>query len=103
MESTEREIDELEDPENWDLDTAQIQPPVKNPQAVISVAFTRDELDQVAFATRQRGVSLTAFVKNASMDASSTARAGSHNRANAGNGININDSQPVQSHARLKD
>ncbi len=67
MDSTAREIEGLEDPENWDVDAIQIQPPVKHPGAVVSVEFNRSEFDQIAAAARQRGVSLTKFVRDAAL------------------------------------
>jgi hypothetical protein len=103
MDSTAREIDELEDPENWDFDTAQIQPPVENPQAVVSVTFTRSEIGRVATAARSRGMSLTEFVKDASLHAASSSVEVDSDTHAAGNSVTINGSEPFQSQARLKD
>jgi hypothetical protein len=100
MNSTEKEIDELEDPENWDFDAIQIQPPVKDPTAVVSVKLNRDEFDLVATAARRRGMSVTEFIKVAALRISASSDSGSNAHSEAGNGLSFDASESAQSHPR---
>lgn len=104
MNSRSRDLEELEDPENWDFDNVQIHPPVKNPRAVVSVEFNRDELDQIAITARRLGMSLTTFVREAALRCSAPADADSHNHLSpAKRSVSRSDSETIQSPHGIKD
>jgi hypothetical protein len=69
----ERELQELQDPVTWEADTDDRRPPVKSPRAVVSVAFSRDDLEQVASAARESGMRTSEFIRNAALAAATPA------------------------------
>lgn len=94
MNLTEREFEELEDPENWDFDAVQIQPPVKDPKAVVSMELNRSEFNRVAAAARRRGLPLAEFIRQAALQLSASDQTSSHNGPDAaGNGITVGESE----------
>lgn len=72
MDATARDFEDLEDPENWDFDNVQIQPPVKNPRAIVSVPLNRSELSQIATAARRCGVPLSEYIRDAALQRSAS-------------------------------
>jgi hypothetical protein len=62
----EQELRELQDPETWD--EGEMRPPVASPRAIMAVPFNVDDLELVAQAARQRGVSPIAFMHEAAVE-----------------------------------
>jgi predicted flap endonuclease-1-like 5' DNA nuclease len=63
MNAQPRSTDEFDSVEEWDFDSAQIQPPVENPRALVSVAFNPDEFDLLATEARQRHITVPEFIR----------------------------------------
>ena len=68
---SERDI-ELQDQENWEIGEAVVRPGVKKPRAVVSVAFSRDEFNQVVLAAELSEVRTSEFIRQAALDQAST-------------------------------
>jgi hypothetical protein len=64
---TDEELAELEDPDTWDWESAEVHPPVENPGARVSVRFTAAELGVVERAAEQAGMKLTAYIRAAAL------------------------------------
>lgn len=62
------EMNDLENPENWDFEKAERHPPVKGPRVIVSVAFPRDAYEQVARSAQQRGMRVSEFIREASLE-----------------------------------
>lgn len=62
------ELKELQDPDNWDWDSAQEMPPVKNPRASVRVAFDLRDFELVADGAEQAGLKLTEFIRTAALE-----------------------------------
>ena len=60
--------DELQYPGTWDFEKAEIHPGRKNARAIVSVAFSREDFEQVCLAAAKRGVKLSAFIRAATLD-----------------------------------
>jgi len=60
--------EELPDPETWDFENAVTLPPVKNPRAIVSVAFPGDDFDMVSDAADRLGMRLSEFIRRAAID-----------------------------------
>lgn len=64
--------DELMDDANWDHGSAEVHPPVKNPRAVVSVAFSHNEFDQVSRMATAAGMKTSAFIRYCALSRRST-------------------------------
>lgn len=62
------ELRELKDPRNWDLDAPMGREGVKNPRAVVSVAFAREDFELVARVARRSGMKTSEFIRGASLE-----------------------------------
>jgi len=62
-----RQLRELEDPATWEA-AGEAHPAVASPRAVVSVAFPREEFGRVAEAARARGMTLSAFIREAALE-----------------------------------
>lgn len=62
-EEEEREIQELGDPDNWDLDSEEIQVPSRPPRAVVSVAFSREDFERVAARADDQDKPLSSMIR----------------------------------------
>lgn len=58
----EDELQELQDPANWDYESAELCPPAADAGAIIAVRFTADEFGRVVRHAAEAGVSLASFV-----------------------------------------
>ena len=96
MDAAARDFEDLEDPENWDFDNVQIQPPVKNPRAIVSVPLNRSELGQIATAARRCGVSLSEYIRSAALQRSASTEDNSATESETGNAISFSDSESAQ-------
>lgn len=58
---------ELQNSETWDFGQAVVSPGIRKPRAVVSVAFSRDEFEQVAKAARQKEMKTSEFIRSAAL------------------------------------
>lgn len=58
---------ELRDPETWDFDQAVVSTGTQKARAVVSVAFARDDFEQVASAARQSDMKTSEFIRGAAL------------------------------------
>ena len=66
LEMTEEE-QELRKLDTWDLDQVVVTPGVKNPRAVVSDSFSRDEFERVAIAAERRNQETSEFIRAAAI------------------------------------
>jgi hypothetical protein len=59
---TDRELNDLENENNWDFDKAFEHPASTSGRAVIPVAFEREEFERLAAFARSRGVTISACI-----------------------------------------
>ena len=71
MSREERELRELENPENWDWEKAERQPPVQARRTIVSVAFARAEFAQVAKYAQSIGMKTSEFIRRAALERAS--------------------------------
>jgi hypothetical protein len=64
----EREEQELQRPETWDDESAEVLPPVKAPRAIVSVAFSGADFARVAEYARRHGMKTSEFIRTAALD-----------------------------------
>ena len=64
----ERTLNEPRDPGQWDDQAAEVRPPVNNPRAVVSVAFTREDFNRVSQHARALGMKTSEFIRKAALD-----------------------------------
>ena len=60
--------EELQNPEEWDFENAEKRPGVKNLRAIVSVAFTRHDLDVVALMAERTGMKTSEFIRTAALN-----------------------------------
>ncbi len=63
-----KDIENLENPENWDWENAETVSGTKNRRTIVSVAFPRSDFKKVAECARQIGMSVSAFVRHSAVD-----------------------------------
>ena len=61
------EENELKDPGTWDFSQAVVNPGTKKARAVVSVAFARDDFEQVASAARHSDMKTSEFIRGAAL------------------------------------
>ena len=66
---------ELEAPGNWDYESAERRSPARPARVVVSVAFPRDDFEQVAKCAEIQGMRTSEFIRVAALDRA-TAHAG---------------------------
>ena len=66
MDDTETQV--LEDPESWDYERTEKRPGVKGARAVVSVAFTSEDLQQVGEAAQRLGQRTSQFIRDAALE-----------------------------------
>lgn len=52
----------------WDLENAERRPGVKNPRAIVSVAFARHEFESVVECAEHYGKKLSEFIRDAALE-----------------------------------
>ncbi len=62
-----QEEKELQDPGTWDFGRAVVSPGTQKARAVVSVAFARDDFEQVARAARQGDMKTSEFIGGAAL------------------------------------
>ena len=65
---TDRELEDLQDPEAWDFETSEQLPPMKSAGAVVPVRFPREEFELVAEYAERAGQGLSDFIREAAVD-----------------------------------
>lgn len=55
------------DPDDWDYDNPTRHEPAKNPRAIVSVAFSRAEFDQITAAAKARDMKLSAYIRESTL------------------------------------
>ena len=68
---TKQELAELQDPATWE-EEGTIHPPVKSPQAIVSVTFSREDFEKVVAHAKQRGLKTSEFIRQAAAHNAST-------------------------------
>lgn len=63
-----KDLKDLENPENWDWENAEAEVGKKNRRTIVSVAFPREDFKNVAKCALQLHVSVSAFVRHAAVD-----------------------------------
>ena len=63
MSLNDEELMELENPETWDWETAEMRPPVKAGRTVVSVAFARGDFQLVAKFAVGLGMRTSVFIR----------------------------------------
>ena len=58
---------DLQDPGTWDFGHAVVSPGTRKARAVVSVAFARDDFEQVASAARQSDMKTSEFIRGAAL------------------------------------
>ena len=56
---------DLEKPQSWDFNSVDVHQPVKNPRAVVSVAFSRGDYEIVARGAESSGQRVSEFIREA--------------------------------------
>ena len=64
----EGKVEQLQSPDEWDLEGAEIREPVKNPRVVVSVAFRRPDFDLVSDFARRVGKKTSEFIREAAVE-----------------------------------
>ena len=59
---------DLQDPDTWDYEHAELLPPVANPQAVVAVTFEGEDFILVAKQAEQAGMKLSEFIREAALE-----------------------------------
>jgi hypothetical protein len=62
------ELQELQDPANWDYEHAEKHPGVDAAGAVVNVAFAHDDFARLAAYAQRHGMTVTALIRAAALD-----------------------------------
>lgn len=77
MEHTKHE-DYVNRDDDWELDQAEIHEPPKNPRAVVSVAFPRDDFRKVSEAAGASDMKVSEFIRTAALERAERVAGTSH-------------------------
>ena len=64
---TQEELAELQDPETWE-DVGTVHPAAKSSRAVVSVAFSRKDFEEVASFAERHGMKISEFIRRAALE-----------------------------------
>jgi hypothetical protein len=64
----EKELRDLQDPNSWDDESAAVHPAVESPRAVVSVSFSREDLQSVAEFARSHGKKVSTIIREAALE-----------------------------------
>ncbi len=79
---TDEELKELEEADQWDWDSGELCPGVKNRQTAVKVVFAGADFDRLSEAAQQLGVSTVQFIHDAAVArAAELSRAAGSSRA----------------------
>lgn len=67
MKVTDRELEQLEAADNWSGDEGVVRPAVKTQRAIVSVAFTRKDLDLVSEHAERLGLKTSEFIRKSAL------------------------------------
>jgi hypothetical protein len=59
---------ELENLDSWDVEHAEVRPPVKPSRVVVSVSFRREDFDQVSKLAELNGRKTSQFIRDAAIE-----------------------------------
>lgn len=59
--------EELQNPDEWDLESAELRGPVRRSRAVVSVSFNAEDFDLVDEAAESTGMKLSEFIRTAAI------------------------------------
>ncbi len=59
--------EDLQNPDSWDFDAAELHQPAKRPRAVVSVAFQRDEYDRMVDLAQRYGMRTSEYIREAAL------------------------------------
>lgn len=65
---TPEELAELQDPATWEDETEAVRPAVKSLRAIVSVAFSREDFENVADYAKRHGMKISEFIRQAALD-----------------------------------
>ena len=54
--------------DNWDFERAEKRPGVQKSRAIVSVAFSRDDFEQVGLEAERLGMKVSEFIRRATLD-----------------------------------
>ena len=60
--------EELERADTWDYERAEVKQPVRNPRAVVSVPFSRDDFARVSAHAQRVGKRTSQFIREAALE-----------------------------------
>lgn len=70
--------DDINRDDDWDLDQAEIHQPPKNPRAVVSVAFPRNDFRKVSEAAAISEMKVSEFIRTAALERAEHVAGSSH-------------------------
>lgn len=62
------ELNELQSADTWEDADETVQPAVKTPRAVVSVAFSREDFESIVALAKKSGMKTSEFIRAAAMD-----------------------------------
>ncbi len=62
-----RDLEEMQDPRNWEFDAERPERPRKA-RAVVSIAFSREDFEEMTEYARKAGVTLSELIRGAALD-----------------------------------
>jgi hypothetical protein len=69
----EKELRDLQDPNSWDDENAEVHPAVESPRAVVSVSFSREDLQRVSEFARSHGKKVSTIIREAALEGATQA------------------------------
>ena len=60
--------EDLQDPQQWDVETAETRPPVRKSRAVVSVAFSREDFEHLAEVAESLGMKTSELIRAATFE-----------------------------------
>lgn len=91
----EPELDELENPDNWDWENAEEVVPTQEPGAVVARRFSGAEFDRLDKAAERSAMRLTDFIREAALEKAGAVSAPS-SRSGTGSGTGSDPSRKVR-------
>ena len=70
-EKIDRETAELQNPDNWDYDSAELHPPVKNRRTVVSVSLPSADFQLINAYAERMGMRVSEMIRKAALEKAS--------------------------------
>lgn len=67
-EMDESELNQLQNPDNWDTEHIEVHPPAKAPRVVVSVSFPRRDYEKVARCAKELDARVSEFIRDAAVE-----------------------------------